>query len=249
MISNLLLALVTMLGFGAPVVVLWSLTDGATASWSRWRPWIGWLLAAFLPLAIVAGFALLTQMPDAAIAAGLLPLSHSVPGKLLLLLLPAVLAALILLGAGGPQVQASALRLVGGLGLPLVMDAAWFLERLREGGGPSSSGWRWCLLVGCRALAILAASEVLSPRRPIWTFFAGLAVIPSFLVMPEALREALAPIAADTALAATAALLAARWLPARLRRPAVALGALLLGVLWLEAARVSSSFAALPIAQ
>jgi hypothetical protein len=248
-ITNALLVWVAMMGAGALGVVAWSLADGVTASGSRWKPMTGWLLAALLPVVVVAGLALLTQMPEEAMAAGLLPLSHSLPGKLLLLLLPLVLATSAVLGIGGARLSPAAWRTAAALGALQVIAAAWFLERLREGGGPSATGWRWGLLVVCRALAVLAVAETVAPGRPFWVFWAGLAVVPSFLLLPDPLREALAPIAGSTALAAVVALLAARWLPRAWRRTAVLLGSILLAVLWVEAARVASSFAALPSAR
>jgi hypothetical protein len=85
-------------------------------------------------------------------------------------------------------------------------------------------------------------------RRPVVAPAAGLALPLSLLLLPEALRHRLLGGGAWITLAAAAVLfLAARWLPARLRLPALAAAVLLAGLFWGQVAELSQELAGLPL--
>jgi hypothetical protein len=129
---------------------------GAAASRRLWR-------AAALPLALaglLAAYELGDRNPDAAIATGLVPLMASVPGRLLAVLVPALLVAALLGGLGGDRLGVAGERLTAALGLAACAAAAWAGELLRAGEGPESSEPRFLLLIGCRLALMLAAGEL-----------------------------------------------------------------------------------------
>jgi hypothetical protein len=230
---------------GAPATVPWRLAARPTDDPAR-RPHAGivWLLAGLLPLGLVSILALLAQVPDQAVDAGLLPISHTLPGRLLALLFPLVLAAVIVLALGAERVDPLAWRLAAVLGILLAGAAAWFLERLRAAAGTPASGWPWLVLIACRWIWVITAGEVVAPGRTRWAPWAALALAPWVICLPEPVRGSVWPLTSLTVGAAAVALLAARWVPPSLRRPVLAVGVLLLAALWVEAARISASFGA-----
>jgi hypothetical protein len=124
---------------------------------------------------------------------------------------------------------------VGGLGLAAVTSAS---ELVRIGWGPVAGGAALAAAALLRAPLALAAAEIVA-GAPRWaTPLAGVALPAAVALWPPALRAALG---ADrlTLAAAVLMLLAARWLPARLRRPAGAAGVLLAAIFLARAGDLS----------
>ncbi len=248
-----LLALV-LVGAGAHAVAPWQVAgdEHARRRWSLIAP----------PLLLAAGLAALLAArarPDAALAAGLLPLLGGREGRLLAVLFPAVLAfdLLAVLARGRaatpphpdrPRLSAATFRIGGALGLALLAATSLAAELLRVGEGPSGGGAAVLLAAACRFAVGLGAGEVLAPRRPLLALVAGLALPAWLATVPPELRGALQESGALLTLAAAAFLfLAARFLPARLRRPALAGAALLSAVLFVQATDLSQALAAQPL--
>jgi hypothetical protein len=224
----------------------------------------GWLVAslASFPLAlggVVAALTLAGRNPDAAIAARLVPLLASTPGRLLAVLAPAVVVGSAVLAvvaagglardsaSGGPArgvLEGAGLRLAAALGLAACAAAAWAGELLRAGEGPAGSPARLALLVACRLALTLAAGELLTPGRPGWTLGGGLALLAYLPLLPPEPRGVLWSQGLGLTCGAAALLLfLTRWLPRALRRPALAAGLLLGALVLAQAARVSQALA------
>jgi len=206
-----------------------------------------WRLAA-LPLALaglIAAFALANRNPDAVIAAHLVPLLQSTPGRLLALLAPALVATTLITTLAGARLGGAGERLAAALGLLTCAAAAWAGELMRAGDGPAGSELRFALLAGCRLALLLAAGELLSPGRPRWPAAAGgIALLAYLLLLPQELRTVLWSEGLQlTCGAAALLLLAARWLPRALRRLALAAALLLAAVALSQAGHVSQRLA------
>jgi hypothetical protein len=175
MLVDALLLFVLFVAWGAQATVPWQLSGTRAAGTdddapradaaagggapSRRRLW----RAGALPLALaglLAAYELADRNPDAAIATGLVPLLASVPGRLLAVLVPALLVAALLGGLGGARLGVTGERLAAALGLAACTAAAWAGELLRAGEGPESSEPRFLLLIGCRLALMLAAGEL-----------------------------------------------------------------------------------------
>ena len=242
MVDGLLLGWL-LLAWGAQAVVPWRLAasraDLTPERRQRVRPWA----VALLPLlaaGALAAFAYANRHPDAALAQGLYPLSASRLGLLLAVLL-AALALVDLVAAGaGRGFEPAAWRLAAGFGLTFLLAASLAGELLRIGEGPESDLIPLLVLAGLRLLLALAAAETLAPGRPLLAPFAGIALPLYVLLLPARLARALwGGPAAFTLLAAAVLLLAARWLPASLRRLALGAATLLAGLLLAQAALLS----------
>jgi hypothetical protein len=209
-----------------------------------------WSYAAPLLLlaGVLAGLALLVRHPDAAIAAGLAPLTRSVPGKLLVALVPGLLAVDLISAKAGRGLEDRGWWIAAGCGLATVGAACWAGELLRTGEGPESPPTAQALLIGCLMLLALAAGEQLAPGRPVWAAAAGPALLAYlFLLPPEVNAELRRGGIAPTAIAAALLLATARWLPVSLRRIALGAGVLLAAFLLLRAGAASQALGAQPI--
>jgi len=253
-----ILFFILLVAWGAQATVPWRLAGsaggaaGAAAAaggaaadgWSRRRRL--WRAACF-PLALaglVVAYVLASRNPDAAIAAGLVPLMASIPGRVLVVLVPALLVAALLGGLGGDRLGVAGERLAAALGLAGCAAAAWAGELLRAGEGPESSELRFLLLIGCRLALMLAGGELVLLARPRWAAAGGVALLLYLPLLPAELRGALWSQGLHLTCAAAALLLmAARWLPRSLRVPALATGLLLAAIVLTQAGHVSQALA------
>ncbi len=245
MLVDALLLFVLFVAWGAQATVPWRLSGMATAgadatSRRLWR-------AAALPLALaglLAAYDLADRNPDAAIATRLVPLLASVPGRLLAVLVPALLVGALLGGLSGDRLGLAGERLTAALGLAACAAAAWAGELLRAGEGPDSSEPRFLLLIGCRLALILAAGELPILARPRWAAAGGVALLLYLPLLPAPLRAVLWNQGLWlTCGAAALLLLAVRWLPRALRLPAFAIGLLLAASVLSQAGQVSQALA------
>jgi hypothetical protein len=242
MIDAALLALV-LVALGAHAVVPWQVAADAAA---RRR----WGLAA-PPLLLAGGVAavLLARLhPDEALATNLLPLLAGREGRLLAVLYPAVLAFDLLAALGWRRLPPAALRIGGAFGAALLAAGSLAGELLRVGEGPNGGATALLLAAACRLVIGLGAGEVFAPRRPLLALAAGLALPAWALVLP---RELQAPLwaggGAFTLAGAALLFLAARFLPPRFGRPALAGATLLAGGLIAQAAVLSQALSAQPL--
>jgi hypothetical protein len=252
--------IVLLVGWGAQAAVPWHLGHlaaagadpgaagdsgpaAAGAGEPRWRVW----RLASLPLAVaglVAAVSLANRNPDATIAGHLMPLTASTPGRLLAVLVPAMLGASLVGSLAGRRLDRQGLRLMAVFGAAAVGAAGWAGELLRTGEGPVSPLWRLLLLAACRLALALAAGEIVAPGRPRWSVAAGAALAAYLPLLPTALRGLLWAEELQLTCAAAALLLAAaRWLPPALRRPALATGIVLAAIVLARAGRVSQTLA------
>jgi hypothetical protein len=231
---ELALSLLLLVGWGAPAVVPWRL---AAAPPER-RRWWAWGAPTLLLAAIVGAAALLGLRADQAVAAGLVPLRASLAGRLLLPLVPGLLAATLLAAFAWQRLEDVGWKMIAAFGFATLVAVAWAGELL-ESTGEEASPWFLALRIACRVLLALGAGEVLAPGRAIWAPLAGLALPAYLLLLPPDLRLTLWHHGgAPTLAAGTLVLLATRWLPPSLRRAALAVGALLVAAFLLEASRL-----------
>jgi hypothetical protein len=206
---------------------------------------------ALLPLLVagaLAAFLILQSHPDAALTQGLYPPGASSVGRVLAVLFGAVALADALLATGWRSLEPAGWRLAAAFGAALLLAATWAAELLRTGEGPASAPAVFLALVLLRALVALGAAESLAPGRPLLAVAAGLALPLYALLLPATLAHALAAHGQWLTLAAAALLLAgARWLPLNLRRPALLAGALLAGLYFGQATRLSATLAVPPL--
>lgn len=175
---------------------------------------------------------------DSVLAAGLFPLRASIPGQLLSVLAPSLLGASIVTFLGWSKMEQAGWWILAGFGLAFLAVAVLAMELLRS--GEPFTGLFPALVLGacCRLLIALGAGELASPGRPLLAIPAGLALAAYW----SALTPRIAAILADrgqalTCGAAVLLFLAARWLPVRLRRPAL-IGAVFLAALFLAQAEL-----------
>jgi len=241
LLDGLLLAWV-LLAWGAQAVVPWRLPRVEAG---RRRPWA----VALLPLLVTGAIAILFYVldhPDAAVVHDLYPLAASRTGRLLAVLLPALALVDLVATLGGTRFEPVAWRLVAGFGLTFLLVASWTGELLRIGEGPESGLIPLAILTGLRLLLSLAAAETLAPGRPVLAPFAGAGLALYVLLLPGPLAQALwrQPVI-FTLGAAVLLLLAARWLPASLRRWTLGAATLLAGIFLAQAAQLSQGLAVL----
>ncbi|HEY0514378.1 MAG TPA: hypothetical protein VGH73_20910 [Thermoanaerobaculia bacterium] len=229
-----------LIAWGAQATVPWRLAELAPERRRR-------CAFALLPLLVtgaLAAFAHVQAHPDAALSQGIYPLADSTPGRALAVLFPALVLADALAAAGWRGLERAGWRIAAGIGLAFLLAAGWTAELVRAGEGPESAPAALAVLIGLRTLMALGAAEALAPGRPLLAVAAGLALPLHRLLLPAALAHALGSRGRWITLAAAALLfLAARWLPARLRRPALVAAALLAGLYLGEATRLSQELA------
>lgn len=237
MLDGLIVAWV-LFAWGTQAAVPWRL-PGAEPRTRR-----AWAFAALplLVLGTLAAFWYVEAHPDAAIAPGLYPLRASRPGRALLVLLPALALAGLVAAAGWRRMEAAGWRIIAGFGLVFLAAASWAGELVRTGEGPASAPSALALLVLCRLTLALAAGEIAAPGRPLLAVAAGLALPLYWLLLPAELADLLAGAGQWVTLGGAAVLLlAARWVPPRLRRPALAGGVLLAGLFLARATDLSQT--------
>ncbi|MFL6194964.1 MAG: hypothetical protein ACJ75H_12385 [Thermoanaerobaculia bacterium] len=243
MIDGVLFAAL-LLGWGIQAVAPWRL---AGMEPERRRLWVLMLL----PLLVVGALAavqLAQTHPDAAVSQRLYPLLASKPGRALAILFPALALSDIVLAAGWSRLEPAGWRIASGFGLAFLLAASWAGELLRTGEGPESATGPLIALVILRALLSLGVAEALAPGRPLLATVAGLTLPLYLLLLPGPLAQALIRRNHWLTLAAAALLLlAARWLPARLRRPSLLAAALLAGLFLGEAGNLSQGLAPPPV--
>lgn len=162
-----------------------------------------------------------------------------------------VLADLLLL-AGHRRLEPKAWWSLVAFALPTLLAFALAGEILRVGQGPRTDAAALALAVSCRLAVALGAGESLAPRppsgRPFWCLPAGLALLAYPLALPAEIRRMLfsegdlPPGDLGTLGAAALLFLVARWLPLRLRRPALMAAALLAAVLLARVAYFATTF-------
>lgn len=192
-----------------------------------------WALAALPLLAAgaLAGLLLLGRQPDAALAQGLAPGSGSPFPKGMLILLGGQALALLLSWIAGARMEALGWKLLALFGLFVLLAATFAAEVLRIGEGQSGPLGLVFALIGCRALMALGAGEALAPGRPRLAPAAAAGLAGYLLFLPRPIAAALLTQQGLFPFAAAALLFAAaRWLPERLRRPALLAAALLTGL-------------------
>jgi hypothetical protein len=223
MLDGLLLAAV-LFAWGTQATVPLKLPGASPAARRLWA-------YAALPLLVAGALAATAYVrlhPEAAVAQGLFPFLASKPGRVLAILLAALFLADLVTAFGWRRLEDSGWRIAAGFGLAGLAAASWVGELVRTGEGPPSPGSALAAAAACRLLLALAAGEIVSPGRPLFAAAAGLALPVYWLVLPAPLSADLAQGRQQVALGAAALLLlAARWVPAVLRRPTLAAGVLL----------------------
>jgi hypothetical protein len=255
-----LLMTVVLLAWGTQAVVPWRLagrhagkTGNETVNEADNAPDPSRRLWAYAVLPLyAAGFVAVLSWaqthPDATVAAGLVPLTASPWGRALAILAVALLAAALVTVVGWRRLEDAGWRILGGFGLAALAATCLVAELVRAGEGPASPLPVAAAAAACRLLVALAAGETLAPwraGRPLLALAAAPAFAAWFFVIPVALSDALVRSGAPlTAAAAAVLFLGARWLPASLRRPALAAAALLAGLFFAQAAAVSQGLSA-----
>jgi hypothetical protein len=203
------------------------------------RAWAAAALPA-LGLSAIATFAVLRAGPDPAVVWGLTGFASGSPAARWIAVATAALALSdLVLFLGGARLGAREWRLAGVFGVLGLASQTWGSELLRIGWGPVPGPFGLLLGTLLRLPLALAAAELVAggPRR--WTTAAGPALAAAWLFWPGALRRAMA-LDLLTLAAALALLLAARHVPASLRRATGAAG-LALAVLFLARSAVVSA--------
>lgn len=215
--------------WGALVIAPWR---AASRMPEARRPWA---LAA-LPLLVSAGLATILHLeahPDAALEQHLVPLRAAPFSLAAVTLFGALLVASAVGWIGWRRLEPAGWRVNAGFGLAFLLLASLGGELLRVGEGATGHPWAVFALAFCRLLLALGTAEALAPGRPTVAPFApwaGAALAAYWLLLPAPVARALTADRTALTFAAGAVLLgAARWLPARLRRPALAAAALLTG--------------------
>jgi hypothetical protein len=237
---------------GAHVTVPWRLA-GAPAELRR-----RWQLMALPALwtGLLAFFAGLLLHPDRAVAGGLatFPGGNAFSRLLSGLFLAAAALDLLLLVAGhrfgDARRSAAGWRLAGAAAVPLLIAYCLAAEVVRVGEGPLGEPLLVWPAVLARGALALSAGELWLPGRPpwgshfrpLWSPVAALALPVYFLALPPPVRFGLVELGLPVTLTAAGLLLvAARWLPARYRKAALAAGLLLAAIVLSQAAALSEA--------
>lgn len=217
-----------LLVWGAHALLPWRLARSGEAARRLWAR----LALPALGLALGATGVALRADPDPAVAWGLTGfLGGSPAARVLTVVAAAVALADLVLFFAGERLDPRGWQLLGLFGAAGLAAATFGSEMLRMGWGPvPRPAALWTAAALRLPLALAAAELALGPPRR-WAPAAGPALVAAFLLWPAELRRALG-IDLLTLAAAAALLIAARFLPASLRRPAGGAG-LLLAVLFL----------------
>ena len=241
-LDPLLLALL-LAALGAHAVAPWR-AAGDPAARGRWR-----LLG--LPLLLAGALAALLHArvhPDAALAAGLLPLLGGRGGRALAVLLPALAAVDLLALLGWRRLPPAAWRIQGVFGAALLAAACWAGELLRVGEGPADGLAAVAVAAAARLLVALGAGEIAVPRRPLAALAAAAAVALYTWLLPREVSDPLWSAGGVFTQAAAALLFAAApFLPPRLRVPALAGATLPAAVVFAQAIAVSQAVSGQPL--
>ena len=234
-----------LVGLGAHTVVPARLAASPAVDRRRWA-------FASLPLLAAAWVAVLIWLRDQpdpllGVSWGSDPLT-TLAGRAALLLTTALAVADLLTVRAHRRLEAFGWRLLSGAAVPAVVASSLFLEIARVGHGPRTTAGALALATLCRTAATLGCGEALAPgrtpgHRPLWTLPAGL-LLPAYpLALPPEIREMLIAEGGLFPLgAATVLFLSARWLPPRLRRPAVVAAALLTALLLAHTTALAGRF-------
>ncbi|HYG64333.1 MAG TPA: hypothetical protein VEL74_17275 [Thermoanaerobaculia bacterium] len=235
--------------WGAQAVAPWRLASRLPGRPEEARRFWGYTILPLYAGGVLAALSWAHTHPDATVAAGLVPITSSPWGRALAILAVALLAADLVAVVGRRRLEDAGWRILGGFGLAALAAVCLVAELLRAGEGPVSPLPVTTLAAACRLLVALAAGEALAPfgagGRPLLALAAAPALGAWFFVVPAGLADALVRSGALlTAGAAAVLFLAARWLPASLRRPGLAAAALLAGLFFAQAAAVSQALGA-----
>lgn len=228
--------------WGAHARLPWALADAAADAGTTSARRRLWTLAALpaLGLSVLATLVAVRAAPDAALAWRLTdPIGGALPARLLGIAAAALVLVDLVLLAGGPRLSAREWRLAGVFGLLALAAQTLASELVRIGWGPIPRPEALYAAAALRLPLALAAGELVAGRPRLWTTLAGPALIAAVLYWPAPLRRALG---AEQRLLLAAALLlvAARWLPASLRRPAAAAGVGLAALLLARAGQLGA---------
>lgn len=233
-----LVLLVNLVVWGAHALLPFRLAETGSPAARR-----AWALAALpaLGASVIATAFGLGRDPEPAVAWGLHELAAGSRSALVVALAVGAAALADLLGlAGWRRLEPAAWRAWGCLGALALLAVTWGSELVRIGWGPVAG---LGAVVGATLLRLplaLAAAETLA-GEPRWAApLAGLALPTAVALWPAELRAALG-LDWLTLGAAVALLVVARWLPARLRRAAVAAGVLLAVLLLDRAGTISQA--------
>lgn len=233
-----------LLAWGAHALVPWTVARGGEDARRRWAH----LAFPLLLAAVLAVLAAIAWQPDAAIATGLASLRGSWIASCVAVLTAATLAADLLLAFAWRELEPAGWRIAGGLGAAGAIAAMLAAEVLRVGEGPRTALPITVTAVVCRLLVALACGEALAAARP----RLGLLALPALalygLALPAQVGAGLMHDRVWVVAAAGAVILAVdRWLPPRLRRPAIAAATLLVALFFAAAAARSQLLANQPL--
>jgi hypothetical protein len=233
-----LVVTLNLLVWGAHARLPWQLATEAGDGIGR-RLWTLGALPA-LGLSALATLLAVRAAPDAALAWRLTDLvGGALPARLLGIAAVALALVDLVLLAGGARLGAREWRLAGVFGALALAAQTLGSELVRIGWGPLPRAEAVYAAAALRLPLALAAGELVGGRLRLWTTLAGPALAAAVFFWPESLRRAmggelrLLPVAALL-------LLAARWLPASLRRPAAAAGLVLAALLLARAGQVGA---------
>jgi hypothetical protein len=235
MLDGLILAFL-FLAWGAQAVTPWRL-PGVEAE--RRRLW-AYSLLPLLTVSALAAIHFAQTHPDAAVYQGIYPLWLSRLGRILSVLFPALALADLVAMIGWRRLEDAGWRINAGFGLVFLLAASCAGELMRIGEGPESGPVALAFLVVLRTLLALGVAEALAPGRPVFAVMAGAALPFYYLLLPSGVAAVLWRSGQGITLgAASLLLLAARWLPAGLRRTTLIGAALLIGLLIARAGDLS----------
>jgi hypothetical protein len=241
--SGLLVAVI-LLAWGSQAVAPWRLRRADEAARRLW----GFVALPLLLGGALAALLYVHDRPDAAIIAGLSPIFSTLPGRLLVLLLAALLVADLILALGKGRVENLGWPLAAILSFLFLTAATLAGELLRVGEGQRGPLSLLFAAAGCRLLITLGAGEAIASGRPLLALAAGLALPLYYLCLPGPLKRAIAGGGYWLTLAAATVLfLAARWLPVSLRRPTLLAAALLAGIFLAQTGDLSQALPTPPM--
>jgi len=235
---DILMTLLTLLAFGLQPLLPWRAAGLTAEGRRRWAP----LALLALAAGAFAGLRLFALHPDAALAQGLSPRSGTRFAAALLVLLLGWMLSLLLAWIAGAKLETNGWRVLGLFGAFVLFVASLIAEVLRIGEGSAGPLAFVFALAFCRFLIALGGAEALAPGRQRLGPAAALALALYLFFLPRPVSAALFAQQKVLPFAAAALLFAgARWLPERLRRPALLAATFLAGVGLTLAANLSAS--------